>query len=201
MAWKIYNSGNYVYVENESTRKSIEGGNGDITFKRTNIDDNTFLVFSKGNENTGVAIGVSEMVNKDNIPYTVSSFKVFKETFTGSKLINGLKAFKKTSEASLNELVIKSSPGGLHSVIAIGLTSTVRYLKLYNTATLPVVGTSVPVMTIPIPANTQGAGISIPFSIGVNFDIGISMAITQGSSDNNTTAVAEGDVIINLTYA
>jgi hypothetical protein len=201
MAWKIYNSGNYVYVENESTRESIEGGNGAVTFKRINIDSNTFLVYAEGDKETGVAISVSDMVDKNNVPYTESSFKVFKETFTGSKLINGLKAFKKTSDASLNSLVVKSSPGSLNSIIAIGLSSTVRYLKLYNKATAPIVGTDIPLMTIPVPANTQGAGISIPFSIGVNFENGISIAITSGSSDDNTTAVAAGDVIINLTYA
>ena len=117
---------------------------------------------------------------------------------TGS---NGTTPYKLISLATTNASIVKSSGGNLYSIVAIGLTSTVRYLKLYNKATAPTVGTDVPVMTIPIPANTQGAGISIPFSMGVNFPLGISLAITGTAADNGTTAIGAGDVIINLTYA
>jgi len=114
---------------------------------------------------------------------------------------NGTTPYKLISLATTNANVIKASGGNLYSVIAIGLSSTVRYLKLYNKASAPTVGTDVPVMTIPVPANTQGAGISIPFSMGVNFPLGIAMAITSGFADNDTGAILAGEVIINLTYA
>lgn len=113
----------------------------------------------------------------------------------------GTTPYKLIATASTNANVIKNSGGNLYSIIAIGLTSTVRYLKLYNKATTPVVGTDVPLMTIPIPANTQGAGFSIAFSMGPNFPLGIGIAITSGSADNDTGAVGAGDVIVNLTYA
>ena len=115
--------------------------------------------------------------------------------------VNGTNTYKLISTASTNSNVVKNSPGNLYSIIAIGLTSTVRYLKLYNKATAPIVGTDTPVMTIPIPANTQGAGISIPFSMGVNFPLGISIAITAGSADNDSVAILANEVLVNLTYA
>jgi hypothetical protein len=87
--------------------------------------------------------------------------------------VNGTTPYKLISLATTNANVIKAAPGNLYSIVAIGLTSTARFLKLYNKATSPTVGTDVPVMTIPIPANTQGAGIAIPFSMGVNFPLGI----------------------------
>ena len=114
---------------------------------------------------------------------------------------NGTTPYKLISLATTNASVVKSSGGNLYSIVAIGLTSTVRYLKLYNKATAPNVGTDIPVMTIPIPTNIQGAGIAIPFSMGVNFPLGISLAITGTAADNGTTAIGAGDVIINLTYA
>lgn len=114
---------------------------------------------------------------------------------------NGTTPYKLISLASTNANIVKGSGGNLYSITAIGLTSTVRFLKLYNKATVPTVGTDVPVMTIPIPANTQGAGVVVPFSIGVNFPLGIGIAITSGSADNNAVAIGAGDVIINLTYA
>ena len=114
---------------------------------------------------------------------------------------NGTTAYKLISTASTNANSIKVSGGNLYSIIAIGLTSTVRYLKLYNKASAPTVGTDVPLMTIPIPANTQGAGVALPFSMGVNFPLGIAIAITSGAADNDSGAVGAGDVIVNLTYA
>lgn len=114
---------------------------------------------------------------------------------------NGTTAYKLISLATTNANNVKASGGNLYSIIAIGLTSTVRYLKLYNKASAPTVGTDVPLMTIPIPANTQGAGVALPFSMGVNFPLGIAIAITSGAADNDTGAVGAGDVIVNLTYA
>lgn len=114
---------------------------------------------------------------------------------------NGTTPYKLISLTTTNANVVKNSGGNLYSIVAIGLTSTVRFLKFYNKATAPIVGTDIPTMTIPIPANTQGAGISIPFSMGVNFPLGISIAITAGSADNNSAAILANDVLVNLTYA
>jgi hypothetical protein len=112
----------------------------------------------------------------------------------------GASTYKLISTASTNANVVKSSKGNLSSIIAIGLTSDVRFLKLYNKATSPTVGTDVPALTIPIPANTQGAGIAISLKDSVEFDLGISIAITSGSADNDTGAIGAGDVIVNLIY-
>jgi len=201
MTWKIYNSGNYVYIENTITGKTIDAGNEEIVFKRTNSSGDAFIVLIKGEDKIEAAIPIYDMVDANNVPYTKETFKVFKETFTAAKLSSGLKVYKVTSLATTNAALIKPSTADLHSIIAIGLTSTVRYLKLYNKATTPIVGTDIPAITIPIPANTQGAGIVVPFSIGINFPLGIGITITAGSADNDTVAVAAGDVIINLTYA
>jgi hypothetical protein len=112
----------------------------------------------------------------------------------------GASTYKLISLASTNANVVKASKSNLSSIIAIGLTSDVRYLKFYNKATAPTVGTDVPVLTIPIPANTQGAGLAISFKDSVEFDLGIGIAITSGSSDNDTGAIGAGDVIVNLIY-
>ena len=114
---------------------------------------------------------------------------------------NGTRAYKLISTASTNENIVKSSAGNLYSIVAIGLTSTVRYLKFFNTASAISWGEDIPVMTIPIPANTQGAGVVIPFYFGVDFRVGIAIGITAGSADNNEDPIDAGDVIVNLTYA
>ena len=158
---------------------------------------------------------LSQCTDDTGTPFTVSSFLTFASLFGQSAVpnplpitprpnntgTNGTSAYKLISLASTNANSVKSSGGNLYSIIAIGLTSTVRYLKFYNKASAPTVGTDTPIMTIPVPANTQGAGIAIPFSMGVNFPLGIAIAITSGVADADTGAVGAGDVVINLTYA
>lgn len=129
----------------------------------------------------------------DPIPVTV-------ENIVSVRNIDTSFAYKYISLASTNSTLIKDQESKLLLVSAIGLTSSVRYLKFYDKATLPVVGTDVPLMTIPVPANTQGAGIVIPFNIPILFNDGFAFAITSGSADNDAGAVGAGDVIINLSY-
>jgi hypothetical protein len=113
----------------------------------------------------------------------------------------GLSPFKLISAATTNATVIKSSSGRVATITAICTGSTVRYLKLYNKATAPTVGTDVPVLTIPIPAATAGAGFSITFpNGGLSFATGIGCALTTGSADNDTNAVAAGEIIIAASF-
>jgi hypothetical protein len=115
--------------------------------------------------------------------------------------VNTVKPYKHISLASTNATLIKNQITKLYVVSAIGLTSTVRYLKFYDTSVAPIVGTDIPVLTIPVPSNTQGAGIVIPFNTPINFNNGLAFAITSGSANNDTGIVGAGDVIVNLTYA
>lgn len=172
---------------------------------------------AQGNNLTVFEGLLSDCEDSSGTPFTLSTFLTFASTYFGTSSTsaspvpvsprpnntgaNGTTPYKLISTASTNANVVKNSGGNLYSIIAIGLTSTVRYLKIYSKATAPTVGTDVPLMTIPVPANTQGAGIAIPFSMGVNFPLGIGIAITSGSADNDTSAVGAGDVIVNLTYA
>lgn len=110
--------------------------------------------------------------------------------------------FRLISEATTNETVVKSSPGKITTISAVNMAEeTISFLKLYNKATAPVLATDVPVMTIPVPTHTQGAGIVIPIPNGLNFSNGIAIAITGGVADSDTTAVGADEVVINLTYA
>lgn len=97
---------------------------------------------------------------------------------------------------------IKSSAGTLYGIQAINTGAAPVYLKLYNTASGSVtVGTTTPVMTIAVPTvATTGAGIVVPFPVGVAFSTAISYAITNVAADNDATAVAVG-VTANVQFA
>lgn len=109
--------------------------------------------------------------------------------------------FRLISQATTNETVVKSSPGTISTISAVGMAEeAMSFLKLYNKATAPVLATDVPVMTIPIPTHTQGAGIVIPIPNGLNFSNGIALALTSGIEDTNAVAVLANQVVLNFTY-
>jgi hypothetical protein len=114
----------------------------------------------------------------------------------------GLTPYKLISAASTNGSSVKGSAGQVYVIYAVNTNAAVRYLKLYNKASAPTVGTDTPVLTLPIPGNTAGAGFLLNTGgIGIAFATGIALAITTGSADADTGAVAAGEVIVNLLYA
>lgn len=104
------------------------------------------------------------------------------------------------SAASTNATSVKGSAGTLFSIEAFNTNAAPAYLKLYNKATAPTVGTDTPVRRYCIPGNVAGAGVVFAFPKGVTFDTGIAYAITTGAADSNTDAVAANEVLVNLSY-
>lgn len=163
-----------------------------------------------GNNEELFSQNLSEVTDENDVVFSLNSFVSFATTYFGldttsvipnSGGLSSTLPYKLISLATTNANVIKSSSGTLYSLVVIGLTENVRFLKFYNSATSPTVGTDVPVLTIPVPSNVQGAGVAINFPFGIGFSAGISIAITSGSADSDTGVIGAGDVILNLTYA
>ena len=108
---------------------------------------------------------------------------------------------KRISTATTNAIVVKTSPGQLYWLHVINLNTAVRYIKLYNKASAPVVGTDVPIHTFPIPGDAAGLGWVLSFPVPITFATGIGMALTTGVADNDATAVAANEIIVNGGYA
>mgnify|MGYP001237831930 CR=1 FL=1 len=105
------------------------------------------------------------------------------------------------SAATTNATSVKASAGEVGFIFAVNLNAAVRYLKLYNKASAPTVGTDVPIATLPIPASTTGAGFMLSIPDGVNFTTGIAYATTTGAADADTGAVAANEIFLFLGYA
>lgn len=76
-----------------------------------------------------------------------------------------------------------------------------RIEKIVIDYTAPTVGTDVPEMIIAVPPLASGVPGVATFPIGFNglrFNLGLGLAITDGSADTDTTAVAAGQVKIKL---
>lgn len=107
------------------------------------------------------------------------------------------------SLATTNAAVLKSTAANLFEITISNPTATPVYVKLYNKATVPVVGTDVPVVTITAPAasasNKPTDGVLTFSQIGKRFALGMGIAITGGPLATDTTASVAG-VQVHGTY-
>lgn len=103
-----------------------------------------------------------------------------------------------SAAASTNATSVKASAGRLYAIQGYNAAGAVRYLKLYNKASAPTVGTDTPIKTLALP---PGAGFAFDWPHGYSFTTGIACALTTGSADNDTGALISGDVLgLNLDY-
>lgn len=105
------------------------------------------------------------------------------------------------SAATTNGALIITGTSGLQAFYATNIGATAAFVKLYNKASAPTVGTDTPEMIIYVPAAVAGvpgvATLPIGFS-GFRFALGLGIAITGAVADNDTTAVAAGQVKVKL---
>lgn len=97
---------------------------------------------------------------------------------------------KAFSAATTNANAIKTSKGQLYG-FDVTIPSTVSgtyYLKFYDKASAPVVGTDVPKLVYAI----SSPGLLRNFPLGDAFVNGIAWALTGGQADNDTTAAVTG---------
>lgn len=113
----------------------------------------------------------------------------------------GLTMHKTISAATTNATSVKASAGQVYSVQVFNTNAAARYLKLYNKASAPTVGTDTPVKTLTIPGATTGAGLVLSWPQGLAFGTGIAFALTTGAADSDTAAVAANEIIVGLDYA
>lgn len=106
-------------------------------------------------------------------------------------------AYSAVTTASTNAAIVKGSVGNLFELTISNPTATPAFVKLYNKALAPTVGTDVPVWTISIPATTDRQfSFSQP---GKRFSGGIAIAVTAAAPATDT-AVAVAGIQIHGTY-
>ncbi len=98
-----------------------------------------------------------------------------------------------SAAATTNPTLVKASGGRVFKIIGQNADTTAKYIKLYNKATAPTVGTDTPVMTIPVAGSAM---FDIDFGeIGLYFSTGIGFGITDANADADTTALTAGDIL------
>lgn len=103
-----------------------------------------------------------------------------------------------SAAASTNATSAKGSAGRIYAIHGYNAATAVRYLKIYNKATSPTVGTDTPVKTLALP---PGAGFAFDWPHGYSLATGIAYALTTGSADSDTGALTAADVVgLNVDY-
>ena len=93
---------------------------------------------------------------------------------------------------------VKSSAGQLASLHVYNNSSGIRYVKLYNKATAPTVGTDTPIWTVPLEP-LKGSNIPIPTNL--SFTSGIGIGASRNAASTDATVPLTNDIIVNIAYA
>lgn len=128
-------------------------------------------------------------------PVAVGGFVYNGSTWDRAKKPNAASRIP-SSAATTNATVAKASAGDVFRVNGNNASGAVKYLKFYNKATAPTVGTDTPVLTLALPPG------AFSFDLGsFYFSTGIAYALTGGAADADTTALAAGDILgLNVVY-
>ena len=103
-------------------------------------------------------------------------------------------------------VLVKTGQAKVGALLITNSNASPRYLRLYDSAGAPVVGTTVPVMCIALPGALGPQW--IPFKDagqneeegGVRFVNGLGIACTTSYADTDTGNPSNGDVQVNLLY-
>lgn len=103
-----------------------------------------------------------------------------------------------STAATTNTTSVKAGPGTVKSISGFNTATSPRFLKFYNTASIPTVGTS---SIYKIFYLAPSANFKFDFPAGAYFSGGIAFGLTVNAAANDATALAAGDVIcLNVDY-
>jgi len=97
--------------------------------------------------------------------------------------------------ASTNATNLKSKPGNLYGFYFENNAAYDVYVKFYDKASAPTVGTDVPVFTVKVPTGSNASPATMMLDgLGTAFANGISYAATKLFADTDTTVLVANDV-------
>lgn len=157
--------------------------------------------FTTNNNSTLVAVSSSDGELPVYLYADPATHSLLVSDTIAASATGGATPYHLVSAASTNATSVKASAGTVYHISAGNVNAAARYLKLYDKASAPTVGTDVPVHTFIVPGNTTGAGTNLPIGIpGIAFTTGIALALTTEATDAGSTGVALSELTVNLAY-
>lgn len=112
---------------------------------------------------------------------------------------DGWDVYRRVSLNTDNSTSVTSTNTILHAIYGFNINAAVRYLKIYDKATAPTVGTDTPVFVYALPGGTTGVSAG-PIVLDLELDNGLGFGIVTGITDASTTATAASEQQIMLLY-
>ena len=171
-----------------SARGKLLSEVGCVPITHSDASNNAYNTLS-GQDNSGVTQALIVRVRPDI--FNGSSWDRQKKPNATSRIVS--------AAASTNGTSAKAAAGDIFAIQGYNAAATVRYLKIYNKASAPTVGTDVPVKTI---ALAPSSAFNLSFPVGYYCSAGIAYALTTGSADSDTGNLTAGDILgLNIDYA
>lgn len=163
---------------------------------------NVTLMAVDSTSSIGSSTGASDAVTTSATALAVRPYSLILNGSTWDRMVKPNAASRIASAAaSVNATSAKGSAGNVFKAFGNNAKASVIYLKIYNKATAPTVGTDTPVLTVPIAASAR-FDIDIGGANGFYLGTGIAYGFTTDAADNGTTALLAADILgFTLTYA
>jgi hypothetical protein len=144
--------------------------------------------------------GFSVSLSQSSLPYSVAVMGTVVAQSSILPSVNFGYALYHTlvSAAGTNATSVKAGQASIGTIILSNTSLSTKFVKFFNKASAPTVGTDTPVLQFAVSAG-QTLDVSTSFA-GLRLSTGFAYAITGGSALLDTTAVAAGDVLVNITY-
>lgn len=104
-----------------------------------------------------------------------------------------------SAAASVNSTLVRAGGTDVFNIDGYNNNAAARFLKLYNKATAPTVGTDTPVRTMRLPPTAQ---FSFSFNPPLYFSLGAGFGASTAAADADTGALTAGDLVaMNIDYS
>jgi hypothetical protein len=111
--------------------------------------------------------------------------------------VNALSMYHHVVDASTNAASIKGTAGYVYGMSVYNAAAYTIFVKLFDTAGVPNLGTDVVARTYAVPG---GQYRDVTEQGGLTFVNGIGIAVTKGMDDNDTTPVMASDCVVDVSY-
>ena len=108
-----------------------------------------------------------------------------------------MRSIARNSANTNNAELINQGGTTVRSIVVFNAGAAAAYLKLYNKASAPTVGTDRPEMVIAVPTVST---VNVPLKEGYRFASGLGIGMVTGAADTDNTAVAANQLKVNLVY-
>ena len=193
-------AGSLALAEYNSTAPTLTNGQTDALQFDSRGNLKVTLVSRDGAPSPSIASWDSDAVAANTNGLAVRSFPYLFNGTTGDRQKKpNLTARLLSAAATTNATSVKASAGDVFQITGYNANAAARYLKLYNLAVAPTVGTSTPIWTEYL---APQAKFTITLPTPMYFSTGIAYALTTGSADADTGALTAGDILaMNIAYA